>query len=104
MPHLTRWLVEYRDQQHEAHAALPLAQVAGVVALLQRACGQGARIFGNGGGAANASHFATDLGKADHVLVIPDTHCGRVEDAQMTICYMLNYTFMEAADAAGGVS
>lgn len=32
---------------------------------------------------------------ADHVIVIPDTHYGRVEDAQMTICHMLCYAFME---------
>jgi len=32
---------------------------------------------------------------ADHVLVINDTHYGRVEDAQMTICHMLCYAFME---------
>jgi D-sedoheptulose 7-phosphate isomerase len=39
---------------------------------------------------------------AEHVLVIPDTHYGRVEDAQMTICHMLAYAFIESADAAGG--
>lgn len=32
---------------------------------------------------------------ADEVLVINDTHYGRVEDAQMTICHMLCYAFME---------
>jgi D-sedoheptulose 7-phosphate isomerase len=32
---------------------------------------------------------------ADHVVVIPDTHYGRVEDAQMHICHMLAYAFME---------
>src|SRR4051812_49392839 len=186
MSHLSRWLVEYRDRQQQAYAALPLEQVAGVVGLLGRARDQGAQIFvfGNGGSAANASHFATDLGKgasdvsparfrvlslndnsawmtaigndysfedvflrqlqnyarpgdlalcmsvsgsspnlvraiswacanglstvamvggrrgklaevAEHVLVIPDTHYGRVEDAQMTLCHMLAYAFME---------
>jgi D-sedoheptulose 7-phosphate isomerase len=195
MPHLSRWLVEYRDRQQQAYAALPLEQVAGVVGLLGRARDRGAQIFvfGNGGSAANASHFATDLGKgasdvspsrfrilslndnsawmtalgndysfedvfvrqlqnyarpgdlalcmsvsgnspnlvramrwardnglvtvalvgakrggladiAEHLLVIPDTHYGRVEDAQMTICHMLAYAFMEAADAAEGGS
>jgi D-sedoheptulose 7-phosphate isomerase len=38
---------------------------------------------------------------AEHVLVIPDTHYGRVEDAQMTICHMLCYAFMEATDSLG---
>ena len=38
---------------------------------------------------------------ADHVLVIPDTHYGRVEDAQMTVCHMLCYAFMERAVEPG---
>ena len=32
---------------------------------------------------------------ADQVMMIPDTHYGRVEDAQMTICHLLCYAFME---------
>ena len=32
---------------------------------------------------------------ADHVLVVNDTHYGRVEDAHMGICHMLCYAFME---------
>ena len=31
----------------------------------------------------------------ESVLVINDTHYGRVEDAQMGICHMLCYAFME---------
>ncbi|MHC5540647.1 D-sedoheptulose-7-phosphate isomerase [Singulisphaera rosea] len=38
---------------------------------------------------------------AEHVLVINDTHYGRVEDAQMTICHMLAYAFMEQPKGAG---
>ena len=38
-------------------------------------------------------------GIADHVLVINDTHFGRVEDAHMSICHMLCYAFMERAAA-----
>lgn len=37
---------------------------------------------------------------ADEVIVINDTHYGRVEDAQMTICHMLCYAFMEQPDIA----
>lgn len=33
---------------------------------------------------------------ADHVLVIDDTHYGRVEDAQMTIYHLLCYAFVES--------
>ncbi|HTI99319.1 MAG TPA: SIS domain-containing protein [Dongiaceae bacterium] len=32
---------------------------------------------------------------AEHVLTINDTHYGRVEDAQMGICHLLCYAFME---------
>jgi D-sedoheptulose 7-phosphate isomerase len=34
-------------------------------------------------------------GIADHVIVIDSVHYGRVEDAQMAICHMLCYAFME---------
>jgi D-sedoheptulose 7-phosphate isomerase len=32
---------------------------------------------------------------AEHVVVINDTHYGRVEDAQMGVCHLLCYAFME---------
>jgi len=32
---------------------------------------------------------------AQHPIVIQDTHYGRVEDAQMAICHMLCYAFIE---------
>ena len=32
---------------------------------------------------------------ADHVIVIDSVHYGRVEDAQMAVCHMLCYAFME---------
>ncbi|GAB3639755.1 D-sedoheptulose-7-phosphate isomerase [Spirosoma arcticum] len=33
---------------------------------------------------------------AHEVIVIDDTHYGRVEDAQMTICHMICYSFIES--------
>ena len=36
---------------------------------------------------------------ADTVVVIDSTHYGRVEDAQMGICHMLCYAFMEVPQA-----
>ncbi len=188
MQSLPDWLDEYRTRQIALYQALPLEQVAEVVGLLKAACERGAQVFvfGNGGSASNASHFATDLGKgssdkwpkrfrilslnenvawmtalgndysyedvfvrqlenyarpgdvaltmsvsgsspnlvkaiawarehglstvamvgekkgklaetAEHVLVVADTHYGRAEDAQMTMCHMLCYAFMENA-------
>ena len=38
---------------------------------------------------------------AEQVIVINDTHYGRVEDAQMTICHLLCYAFMENAERMG---
>jgi D-sedoheptulose 7-phosphate isomerase len=35
---------------------------------------------------------------ADTVMVIDDTHYGRVEDAQMGICHMICYAFIEKED------
>jgi len=37
---------------------------------------------------------------AEHVIVINDTHYGRVEDAQMGICHLLCYAFMEHPELA----
>jgi D-sedoheptulose 7-phosphate isomerase len=38
---------------------------------------------------------------AEQVLVINDTHYGRVEDAQMSICHLLCYAFVEHPERAG---
>jgi D-sedoheptulose 7-phosphate isomerase len=37
---------------------------------------------------------------ATHVIAIDDTHYGRVEDAQMGICHLLCYAFMERPELA----
>lgn len=188
---MNSWLKNYREAQKAALDSISLEQVEGVVQLLARnLCGERqVFVFGNGGSAANASHFATDLGKgasdklgrrfrviclndsapwmtaisndysyedvfwrqmanlarpgdlvlalsvsgnspncvkalewakehkmitialvggkrgrmaeiADHVIMTQDTHYGRVEDAQMTICHILCYAFMENPDLA----
>lgn len=180
------WLSDYLAAQKTAHDSIPLDGVATLIEKLRDALNHDRQIFvfGNGGSAANASHFATDLGKgssdkvgkpfrvlslndnvswllalgndyafdevfvrqlrnygkpgdialgisvsgnspncvkalqwakanglytvalvgakrgrmadiADQVLAINDTHYGRVEDAQMGICHMLCYAFIE---------
>lgn len=182
----TQWIAGYLNAQKAAHDSIPHDAVARLIQLLHQALKEDRQIFvfGNGGSAANASHFATDLGKgasdklgkrfrvmslndnvswmtalandyayedvfagqlqnygrpgdiamglsvsgnspncvkalrwarqhglqtvalvgakrgamaeaAEHVIVIQDTHYGRVEDAQMGICHLLCYAFME---------
>ena len=183
---MTHWFSEYIAAQKATLDTIPLDKVQRLVALLKSALAEDRQIFviGNGGSAANCSHFATDLGKgasdklpkrfrvlsltdnvpwmtalgndysyddvflrqlenyarkgdillsmsvsgnspnlvkaldwakknalvtialvgakkgrmaeiADHVLVVNDTHYGRVEDAHMGICHMLCYAFIE---------
>ena len=183
---VTQWISDYVRAQQAAHASIPAEAVAQLIELFRGALDEGRNIFvfGNGGSAANASHFATDLGKgasdktgrrfrvlslndnvswmtalandysyedvfvgqlqnygqpgdiafsisvsgnspncvkaldwarknglhtvalvgakrgrmaeiAERVIVINDTHYGRVEDAQMGICHLLCYAFMD---------
>lgn len=183
---MNEWIGSYLKGQHAALDSIPAEAVARLIETLRAALKQDRQIFvfGNGGSAANASHFATDLGKgasdkvgrrfrvlsltdnvswmtalgndyaydqifvrqlmnyarpgdiamgisvsgnspnvvkalewaannglhtialvgakrgamadlARQCIVIGDTHYGRVEDAQMGICHMLCYAFME---------
>jgi D-sedoheptulose 7-phosphate isomerase len=183
---LNNWMRNYLDSQKAALDSIEIEAVAEVIAKLRSRLHEGRTIFvlGNGGSAANASHFATDLGKgssdkigrrfcvlslndnvswltalgndfsyedvyvrqlmnygkpgdlvlalsvsggspnvvkavewakenqlhtvalvgakrgrlgeiADQTIMIDSTHYGRVEDAQMGICHMLCYSFME---------
>jgi len=183
---MKQWISDYINTQKAAHDSIPVEGVAQLIEKLRVALRADRQIFvfGNGGSAANASHFATDLGKgasdklgrrfrvlslndnvswmtalandysyddvfvsqlknygkagdialalsvsgnspncvkalewakqnglktvalvgakrgrmaevAEQVLVINDTHYGRVEDGQMGICHMLCYAFME---------
>jgi D-sedoheptulose 7-phosphate isomerase len=183
---MKQWISGYIAAQKAALDSIPVESVAKLIELLQMAIKEDRQIivFGNGGSAANASHFMTDLGKgasdktgkrfrvlclsgdvswitalgndysyedvfvgqlqnygrpgdialgisvsgnspncvralewaaknglrtvalvgskrgrmaeiAEHALVIQDTHYGRVEDAQMGICHLLCYAFIE---------
>jgi D-sedoheptulose 7-phosphate isomerase len=183
---MNQWIADYLAAQKAALDSIPVDSVARLIETLRRALREDRQIFvfGNGGSAANASHFATDLGKgssdklgrrfrvvslndnvnwltalgndyayedvfvrqlmnygkpgdlvlalsvsgnspnvvkavewakhnglstlalvgakqgrlaaiAEVVLVINDTHYGRVEDAQMGVCHLVCYAFME---------
>lgn len=189
---MNQWISDYLLAQKAAHDSIPIVAVGNLINEIRAVLGKGGKIFvfGNGGSAANASHFATDLGKgasdkvgkrfhvlslndnvswmtalandysyedvfvgqlqnyagpgdlalglsvsgnspncvkaltwarknglrtaalvggrrgrmaelAEHVIAIADTHYGRVEDAQMSICHMLCYAFMENPGWAG---
>jgi len=183
---MKEWITEYIRTQKAAYDSIPVDAVARLIQELAAAlkAEKNIFVFGNGGSAANSSHFATDLGKgasdkvgqrfrvlalndnvswmtalandysyedvfvgqlknygragdvalgisvsgnspncvkalawarehglktvalvggkggrmaelAEQVLMIKETHYGRVEDAQMGICHMLCYAFME---------
>ena len=183
---MKQWIADYISAQKAAYDAIPVEQVTRLIEELRAALKEERQIFvfGNGGSAANASHFATDLGKgasdkvgkrfrvhslndnvswmtalandysyadvfvgrlqnyarpgdialgisvsgdspncvkalewarqhglrtvalvgarrgrmaevAEEVLVVKDTHYGRVEDTQMGICHLLCYAFID---------
>jgi D-sedoheptulose 7-phosphate isomerase len=62
---LQTWLQDYVSAQHRALDSVPCSQIERLAQTLRSAWLRDAQIFaiGNGGSAANASHFATDLGK-----------------------------------------
>ncbi len=183
---ITDWISNYIDAQRRVLDALDPTEIAGLITVVKQAHAANRQIFvcGNGGNAANAAHFVTDLGKnsseamptpfrvlsindnvswltaigndynfndvfvhqlrnyaqpgdllmtssvsgnspnvvaalewardrglvtvalvgakkgraaavAEHVVVVQDTHYGRVEDVQMHILHMLCYAFVE---------
>jgi D-sedoheptulose 7-phosphate isomerase len=59
------WIEDYLKDQARVALALPVAEIEEWIRLLRTTRDRKARIFacGNGGSAANCSHFAVDLGK-----------------------------------------
>ena len=62
---MKQWTADYIKAQKAAHDSIPVEAVAQLIEKLRAALKEDRQIFvfGNGGSAANASHFATDLGK-----------------------------------------
>ncbi len=62
---MKQWLEDYISAQRAAHQSIPVQQVAEIIEKIRVVWKEDRQIFvfGNGGSAANASHFATDLGK-----------------------------------------
>lgn len=65
IPMMQEWIESYLSSQKRAVDTLRPAQLAELIATLKNAHDNDAQVFvaGNGGSAANASHFAVDLGK-----------------------------------------
>ena len=62
---MKQWIADYIKGQKAAHDSIPVDGVAELLEKVRLALKEDRRIlvFGNGGSAANSSHFATDLGK-----------------------------------------
>lgn len=62
---MQNWISSYLTAQQAALASIDPTAVERVIGLMRRAHAEDRQIFviGNGGSAANASHFSTDLGK-----------------------------------------
>jgi len=62
---MNSWVTEYISAQQRALQSIPMDSVVRLIEILHQAVEEDRQIFafGNGGSAANASHFATDLGK-----------------------------------------
>src|SRR5436190_24298847 len=64
---MKQWISDYIRAQKAAHDSIPVDTMARLIEEVGSALEQNRHVFvfGNGGSAANASHFATDLGKGD---------------------------------------
>jgi D-sedoheptulose 7-phosphate isomerase len=62
---MKQWISAYLQAQKAAHDSIPVDAVIRLIELFRQALKEDRQVFvfGNGGSAANASHFATDLGK-----------------------------------------
>ena len=59
------WIANYIAAEKAALDSIPIEKVESIILKLKKTHAEGRQIFlfGNGGSASNASHFATDLGK-----------------------------------------
>jgi D-sedoheptulose 7-phosphate isomerase len=76
------WISDYVKAQKTALDSIPVAAVEHLVKLLRQALHEDRQIFvfGNGGSAANASHFVTDLGKGSSAKVGKHFRCLSLND------------------------
>jgi len=76
------WISDYIKSQKEALDSIPVDAVMQLIDKLRRALREERQIFvfGNGGSAANASHFVTDLGKGSSDKVGARFRCLSLND------------------------
>jgi D-sedoheptulose 7-phosphate isomerase len=76
------YLSQYLNAHKEALDAIPLKKVTELIELFRKAWQEDRRIFvfGNGGSAANASHFVTDLGKGASDALSKPFRCLSIND------------------------
>ncbi len=62
---MNSWITDYISAQKAALDSVPAGEIARIIEAFQKALAEDRQIFafGNGGSAANVSHFVTDLGK-----------------------------------------
>ena len=62
---MRQWIANYIEAEKAALDSIPIEKVESIILKLKEAHAKGRKIFlfGNGGSASNASHFATALGK-----------------------------------------
>ena len=79
---MNQWISDYIRAQQAALASIPVDAVARLIAKLRQALQEDRQIFvfGNGGSAANASHFVTDLGKGSSDKVGKPFRCLSLND------------------------
>lgn len=76
------FLTDYITKQKQTLETIPLDEVSGIVNVFREALEKDRQIFvfGNGGSAANASHFVTDLGKGSSDKTWKRFRCMSIND------------------------
>src|SRR5688500_13686323 len=79
---MKNFLTDYIAKQKQTLDTIPLDKVSQIVDLFKDALDKDRQIFvfGNGGSAANASHFVTDLGKGSSDKTLKRFRCLSIND------------------------
>lgn len=79
---MNNWITDYIKAQKAALDSIPVEAVAQLIQQFQKALAEDRQVFvfGNGGSAANASHFVTDLGKGASDRLMKRFRCLSLND------------------------